>query len=70
MTLREHLVMAPLLVLIFWMGLFPNHFLSWSNASVAHLVNNKDNYTLNVAFATDEKIEAAAKTAVKDSRDE
>jgi NADH-quinone oxidoreductase subunit M len=49
MTVREHLVMAPLIVLVFWMGLFPNHFLSYSNASIAHLVNTKDNYSLTVA---------------------
>lgn len=48
MNLREHLVMAPLVVLVFWMGLFPNHFLSYSNASIAHLVNTKDNYSLTV----------------------
>lgn len=49
MTLREHLVMAPLIALVFWMGLFPNHFLSYSNASIAHLVNSKDNYSLAVS---------------------
>ena len=26
MNLREFVVMAPLVVLIFWMGIFPNHF--------------------------------------------
>lgn len=51
MTLREHFVMAPLVILVFWMGLFPNHFLSYSNASIAHWVNTKDNYTLSVSGA-------------------
>ena len=44
---REILVMAPLVVLVFWMGLFPNHFLDWSKASIEHLVDNKDNYQVS-----------------------
>lgn len=51
MNLREKIVIAPLIVLIFWMGIFPNHFLKWSNASVTHMVENKAKYQL-----TDEKI--------------
>ncbi len=45
-TLREMLVMAPLVVLIFWMGLFPNHFLDWSKPSIDHLVKTRDSYNL------------------------
>lgn len=48
LNLREIVVMAPLIVLVFWMGIFPNHFLDWSKASVEHLVNNKDNYQLAI----------------------
>ena len=43
---RELAVMFPLIVLIFWMGLFPNHFLDYSKTSVDHLVANKDNYQI------------------------
>jgi NADH-quinone oxidoreductase subunit M len=48
LNLREVLVMIPLLVLIFWMGLFPNQFFKWSDASVAHLVNSKGQYQLTI----------------------
>lgn len=48
LNLREIVVMAPLLVLVFWMGLFPNHFLDWTKSSVDHLVNNKNKYYLEI----------------------
>jgi NADH-quinone oxidoreductase subunit M len=48
LSLREIVVMAPLVVLIFWMGLFPNHFLDFSKVSVDHLVNTRNNYRLAV----------------------
>ena len=44
---REIAVLVPLVVLIFWMGLAPNHFLDFSKASVDHLVNNMNNYSLS-----------------------
>lgn len=43
---REMAVMAPLIVLIFWMGLFPNTLLDFSKASIDHFVENRDNYRL------------------------
>lgn len=43
---REIAVMAPLIVLIFWMGLLPNHFLKYSKVSIEHLVETKDAYQL------------------------
>lgn len=46
LSLRELVVLAPLVVLIFWMGLFPNHFMDYSKASVDHLIKNKMNYSL------------------------
>lgn len=46
--LREMSVLAPLLILIFWMGLFPNHFLNWSKASLQHLVDARYQYELQV----------------------
>ncbi len=48
-NLREFVVMAPLIFLIFWMGLFPNTLLDWSKVSVDHLVKNQMNYELVVA---------------------
>jgi len=48
LNLRELVVLAPLVLMIFWMGVFPNHFLNWSKASIDYLVQNKSNYTLSV----------------------
>lgn len=45
---REVCVMAPLIVLIFWMGILPNHFLNYSKASLDHLLKNMNNYELTV----------------------
>jgi NADH-quinone oxidoreductase subunit M len=45
---REVATLMPLVILVFWMGLFPNHFLKYSEASLNHLINNKSNYQLNV----------------------
>lgn len=47
-NMRELGLMVPLILLIFWMGIFPNHFLDWSKASIDHLVNNKTNYELTI----------------------
>lgn len=48
LNIREWLGLAPLLLFIFWMGIFPNHFLNYSNASLSHLVENKANYQLEL----------------------
>ncbi|MAV92203.1 MAG: Fe-S-binding domain-containing protein [Bdellovibrionaceae bacterium] len=45
---REVVILVPFILLIFWMGLFPNHFLSYSKASLDHFVNNMSNYELKV----------------------
>lgn len=45
---REKGALAPVMILIFWMGIFPNHFLSWSEASIKNLVENQMNYQLNI----------------------
>lgn len=45
---RELIVMAPLIVMIFWMGLFPNQFLNFSKSSLDHLLQNKSNYSLAI----------------------
>ncbi len=46
---REMVVMVPLVVIILWMGIFPNSLLKWSQASLEHLTNNPFNYQLSVA---------------------
>lgn len=48
LSLREISVLTPLVILVFWMGLFPNQFLDYSKASVKHLVANKNRYYLQI----------------------
>jgi NADH-quinone oxidoreductase subunit M len=48
LNVREIAVLVPILVLIFWMGIFPKHFLQWSDASVKNFVDNKQNYELKL----------------------
>lgn len=48
LTARELVVMAPILILILWMGLFPNSIMDYSKVSVDHLLKNQQNYSLEV----------------------
>jgi NADH-quinone oxidoreductase subunit M len=48
LCLREICVLTPLVVFIFWMGIFPNDFLKVSEVSLKHLVENQNNYQLSV----------------------
>lgn len=59
---REIATLAPLVILIFWMGLAPNHFLDWSKASLDKVVNNQFNYELTIAPTA----EGSTKVAVKE----
>ena len=61
---REITVMVPLVILIFWMGLFPNTFLDYSKASVEHLVTTKDSYQLSVT----KPVVQPAKSEVADAK--
>lgn len=47
-NLREAIVLAPFIILIFWMGIFPDHFLSWSEVSIRHLTENLGSYELRI----------------------
>ena len=49
LSIREIAVMIPLVLMVFWMGLFPNHFLDYSKTSIDFLVNNKNNYHLSIS---------------------
>jgi NADH-quinone oxidoreductase subunit M len=48
LNLREKLLLAPLLVMIFWMGLFPNQFLNYSKASLEQMIDHRYDYELTV----------------------
>lgn len=63
LSAREIAVMIPLVVLVFWMGLFPNHFLDWSKASINHLVDNRSSYHLSLAIQLDDNVPADVKVA-------
>lgn len=45
---REIAVLTPLVILIFWMGLFPNTFLNITKASINHLVQDRMEYNLSI----------------------
>jgi NADH-quinone oxidoreductase subunit M len=38
-NLREVIALIPLFILVFWIGFFPNTFLEYMHASVAHLIS-------------------------------
>jgi NADH-quinone oxidoreductase subunit M len=42
LNLREKIIMAPLIVLVFWIGIYPKPFLKTFDASVSHLVTIVD----------------------------
>jgi len=56
---RELIVMSPLIVLVFWMGLFPNLFLDPTNKSLNHLLENRFNYNLTVTETTQSELKTA-----------
>lgn len=43
---KEWGVLVPLIIMIFWMGLFPQTFLKFSRASLNHYFEQSSNYTL------------------------
>lgn len=55
LTVREMAVLVPLVIMVFWMGIFPGHFIEKSKASIQHLVQNKDNYSLAISDVKDGK---------------
>lgn len=42
---REIAVLAPMILMIFWMGIFPNHFMDYSKTSIDYFIKNKNNYS-------------------------
>lgn len=52
MNAREIMTLIPMVVLIFWIGIYPNAFLGFMHASVSHLlerVNSAGGHEINVA---------------------
>lgn len=48
LNLREWVVLVPLVILIFVMGLFPNLFLNFTKTSIQHLIENRYNYEISI----------------------
>jgi NADH-quinone oxidoreductase subunit M len=63
LNFREILVLLPLAILVFWMGIFPGNFLHLSEASLKHLITNQGSYQLTVL----EK-DVDSKIALKESK--
>ena len=59
LSLRESIIMFSLVFLIFWMGIFPNHFLKYSKVSIKHLTDNAATYYLETNDA--KKVSAVTK---------
>ncbi len=56
---RELVTLLPMLVLIFWIGIYPNVFLSYMHASVAHLLQQVNASTGSVQADTSAIVECA-----------
>ncbi len=48
LSFREIVVLAPFVILIFWMGIFPKTFLAPAQASLEYYMQNRSNYLLSV----------------------
>lgn len=55
LNLREICVMVPLVIMIFWMGLFPGFFLKYTKSSIDNLVANRSGYQLTVHESSEQK---------------
>jgi NADH-quinone oxidoreductase subunit M len=47
LNLREVLVLLPLMILIFWMGIFPNMFLDKTKVSIENWIKNRGQYQIS-----------------------
>lgn len=48
LSVREIVVLVPLVIMVLWMGLFPNTFLDYSKASLEHLMKSRGAYNLTI----------------------
>ncbi len=47
-TRSEYCVLVPMVIFVFWMGVFPGHFIRYSEKSIANLSQNMTNYELKI----------------------
>ncbi|MBW6520164.1 MAG: NADH-quinone oxidoreductase subunit M [Desulfoarculaceae bacterium] len=57
---REITIFLPMVILIFWIGLFPNHMLSYMHVSVAHLLEQVTGNPAGIANGVQFGLDAAA----------
>lgn len=65
-NLREGVVMAPLIILIFVMGIYPSLFLDYSKSSLDHFVTNHRSYSLSIYSQDESKSSKVAETEKED----
>ncbi len=58
---REIAIFAPLIIVVFWMGIYPNSFLSAIEVSVINLV---DNYQAAITAATQDELNLASNSTI------
>ena len=58
MDVRESLTLIPLIILVFWIGVYPNSFLSFLHVSVAHLLERVHTVGMQEASAAKTIMEA------------
>lgn len=57
LSVREIAVMAPIVILIIVMGIFPNLIMDYSKQSVDHLLKNKSDYSLELKNINGQSVE-------------
>jgi NADH-quinone oxidoreductase subunit M len=60
---REIAVLAPLILMVFWMGLFPSNFLFFSKTSIDHFVTNRSHYSLSIYGETEKPVQPVVESA-------
>ncbi len=58
LNMREKLIFAPLVIVVLWMGIYPNSFLEPMHASVSHLLET--HFTTDVSHAAADLVSAPA----------
>ncbi|MEC9281621.1 MAG: NADH-quinone oxidoreductase subunit M [Bdellovibrionota bacterium] len=58
LNLRELGLMVVMIVMVFWMGIFPKHFLDYSKESLDHLTENYGQYELSMKTEIKEQMTA------------
>jgi NADH-quinone oxidoreductase subunit M len=69
LSLREIMVFVPIVILMFWMGLYPGTFLRKMDASVQHLINQIKNRETYFSQASDDQYILGVRTGSRPSQE-